>query len=84
MFSFSVALEALNSGKRVARNGWNGKGMFLLLIYPITNDQYSIIEKPGLVGTLMSYVAMKTADNGLTPWQPSQADMLSSDWTIIE
>lgn len=27
--SFGVAIEALKEGKRVARQGWNGKGMFI-------------------------------------------------------
>jgi hypothetical protein len=32
MFSFSEALIHLKSGKKVARQGWNGKGMFLFLV----------------------------------------------------
>ena len=31
-FSFSVALGQLKAGKRVARKGWNGKGMWLFLV----------------------------------------------------
>ena len=30
--TFGEALEALKAGKKVARNGWNGKGMHLILI----------------------------------------------------
>lgn len=29
--SFGLAIEAMKSGKKVARRGWNGKGMFLWL-----------------------------------------------------
>lgn len=29
--NFGLALEALKQGKRVARQGWNGKGMFLVM-----------------------------------------------------
>lgn len=29
--SFGQALEALKQGKRVARHGWNGKGMFIFM-----------------------------------------------------
>ena len=29
---FGEAIKALKEGKRVARTGWNGKGMFLYLI----------------------------------------------------
>lgn len=28
---FGIALEALKEGKRVAREGWNGKGMFIFM-----------------------------------------------------
>lgn len=28
--TFGEALEELKKGKKVARNGWNGKGMFLV------------------------------------------------------
>ena len=30
--NFGNAIEALKEGKRVARAGWNGKGMFLFLV----------------------------------------------------
>lgn len=29
--TFGDALEALKAGKKVARTGWNGKGMYLYL-----------------------------------------------------
>src|SRR5574344_1179182 len=29
--SFGLAIEAMKKGKKVARRGWNGKGMFLFL-----------------------------------------------------
>lgn len=30
--SFGLAVEALKKGNRVARAGWNGKGMFIVLV----------------------------------------------------
>lgn len=82
--NFGEAIEALKKGKRVARSGWNGKNMFLLLIDPYINDQYTVHEKPYMVGTLQPYIAMKTADNGLVPWLASQTDMLAEDWELVE
>ena len=42
LFNFGEALEALKQGKKVAREGWNGKGMFLYLVsegkYPVKMD----------------------------------------------
>ena len=31
LVNFGQALEALKEGKRVARKGWNGKGMFIFM-----------------------------------------------------
>lgn len=82
--NFGKALKALKKGYRVRRNGWNGNGMFLVYINPYANNQYSIKEEPNMVGTLCDYIAMKTADNKLVAWFPSQSDMLSEDWEILE
>lgn len=81
---FGKAIAALKERKKVARAGWNGKGMFLILIHPYHNEQYSVVEKPAIVGTLIAYIAMKTATNELVPWLASQTDMLAEDWAIIE
>lgn len=81
---FGSVIKALKEGKKVAREGWNGKGMFLLLIDPYLNNQYHVREEPGIVGTLVSYIAMKTADNKLVPWLASQTDVLAEDWRIVE
>lgn len=82
--NFGQAIEALKEGKKVARKGWNGKGMFLIYIFPYLNDQYEVTEKEEIVGTLLPYIAMKTADNGLVPWLASQTDMLAEDWELVE
>ena len=42
--SFGQAIEALKEGKRVAREGWNGKGMFIFE-RPADELEYSFIEK---------------------------------------
>lgn len=43
-FSFGNALAALKRGDRVARAGWNGKGMWLALVLPI---QHARVAKDG-------------------------------------
>lgn len=82
--NFGQAIEALKEGKAVAREGWNGKRMFLDTINPYHNNQYQVVEKKGIVGTLNSYIAMKTADNVLVPWLASQTDVLAEDYIIID
>ncbi len=85
--SFGHALEALEAGLKVARNGWNGKGMFLFLV----NGSTFKVNRPPLLGiyeegTEINYhahVDMKTADNKVVPWLCSQTDMLAKDWCIV-
>ena len=82
--TFGQALEALKEGKKVARSGWNGKGMFLLYV---PSEKWGIIDKIGLgipKGNLLSWIGMKTADNMFVPWLASQTDMLAEDWGIVE
>lgn len=70
--SFSQALEIVKTGGRVARSGWNGKGMWLELQVP---DHYSKMTLP--------YIYMKTADNHQVPWLANQTDILAEDWEVI-
>ncbi len=72
MTSFSQALASLKSGGRVARAGWNGKGMWLELQTPDQNSKMSL-----------PYIWMKTADDKLVPWLASQTDILSDDWCSV-
>jgi hypothetical protein len=82
--NFGEALEALKKGKRVSREGWNGKGMFLLYV---PSEKWGIIDKIGLgipKGNLLSWIGMKTADGKFVPWLASQTDMLAEDWEVVE
>jgi len=76
--SFGGALEALKIGYRVAREGWNGKGMWLQLekIHTHTPLRDGMVMQP--------FISMKTVDDTLVPWLASQTDLLDSDWMIVE
>ena len=85
-FDFGEALRLLKDGKSVARKGWNGKGMFLLLIQG-SNDiaklhGYGFGELLG-EPTFQDAIFMKTVENHLVPWTASQTDVLAKDWQII-
>ncbi len=71
-FTIGTAVELLKMGKRVARTGWNGKGMWLELQLP---DVHSKMTLP--------YVYMNTADHYLVPWLASQTDLLADDWVQV-
>jgi hypothetical protein len=85
--SFGEALVLLKEGKKVARSGWNGKGMFLFLV---PGSTFKVNRAPLLgiypEGTEINYhahVDMKTADGKIVPWLCSQTDMLAEDWSEV-
>ena len=86
---FGSAIRFLKQHKRVARKGWNGKGMFLFYVYG------HIIEKgfermcvecksTSINFECLPAIFMKTADNKLVPWLASQTDVLAIDWVLVE
>ena len=87
MANFGEALEALKAGQKVAREGWNGKGMFLFLV---PGSQFQVNRPPLLgiypEGTTINYHAhidMKTAQDTVVPWLASQTDVLANDWAVL-
>lgn len=84
---FGEAIRALKDGKRVARAGWNGKGMWLGLVrgdgQPPEACSWSFTNGKWDNYSLASFIAMKTADDGFVPWLASQTDMLAEDWTEV-
>ena len=88
IFDFGMAISLLKKGKKVARKGWNGKGMFLYYVsagrYPVKMDAAkSIADSYGMVN-YGAYIAMKTAQGNVVPWLASQTDMLSEDWVVVQ
>ena len=86
---FGEAIKALKEGKKVAREGWNGKGMFIYLQKGSVVSQArnnildEIIAEKGSV-EICGDIDMKAADGKIViGWLASQTDMLSEDWTIL-
>lgn len=71
--TFGVVIEELFAKRRMARTGWNGKGMYIQLMEPA----------PGNAITL-PFIAMYTAAGELVPWVAPHTDMLSADWFSVE
>ena len=84
---FGKALIALKEGQRVARAGWNGKGMFLFLVagsnFVVNREPLLSIMGEGTVVTYCPHIDMKTADDKVVPWLASQTDVLAEDWRIV-
>jgi hypothetical protein len=89
---FGGAIRALKDGQRVARTGWNGKGMWLAYspgskalpadrFWSPQNRGYAEVHGPTDV---LPCITMKTATGEiLMGWLASQTDMLSDDWMVV-
>jgi len=89
--NFGEALDHLTTDRtRVTREGWNGRGMFIvyqagypdgIAINANTAQATGIAE--GTVCRFQPYLMMKTVDGGFVPWVASQSDLLADDWLIV-
>lgn len=89
---FGDALRILKAGGRVARTGWNGKGMYLWLL-PAASVKAEWCREPWLKALAtnaggeieaLGSIRMLTADRKvLTGWLASQTDMLAEDWIAL-
>jgi hypothetical protein len=78
---FGQALKLLKEGKKVARRGWNGKGIFIELQRP---DEKSKMTHPYIyIDTTNLQTNNPEAPKGRVPWLASQTDMLSEDWELV-
>jgi hypothetical protein len=92
--TFGMAIEAMKAGHKVARAGWNGKGMWVALSpgsLALPAERFwnphnkAFAEANGGTADVLPCITMKTADGKiLMGWLASQTDMLSEDWTVLE
>lgn len=84
---FGAALKALKVGMKVKRIGWNGKGQYVYHVPegaydPCTPAVQELVNENGKV-KYRAYIALKTVQGDVVPWQPSISDVLAEDWIII-
>lgn len=90
--TFGQAIGSLKHGFKVAREGWNGKGMWLWLKQEAMvksewcHDQAlkAIADKNGGEIYAGGCICLKTAQNTIqSGWNPSQPDVLAADWVLV-
>ena len=94
MIDFSEALFYLKDGYKIAREGWNGKGMWICLVPGIDHacgddvfgPQKPYAIKQGNAGIkVLPRIDMYTAKGEIQiGWLASQSDLLAEDWCIVE
>jgi hypothetical protein len=89
---FGTALNCLKMGLKVARSGWNGKGMYVFLVKvggwgpaPMDekgrNGMFKLPEGQKHPDYLALYTAQGVVQQG---WLASQTDMLAEDWEVVK
>lgn len=82
---FGSAIKLLKEGKRVQRNGWNGKNQYIELAtnisYKNVDDEIINAEHESIGNKAIAFVGTSGVQLG---WLASQADMLAEDWKIVE
>lgn len=82
---FGKAIQLLKEGKRVQRQGWNGKNQYIELAtnisYKNTNAEVVNAEHNAIGNKAIAFVGTSGVQLG---WLASQADMLAEDWKVVE
>ena len=82
--TFGKAIELMREGKKVQREGWNGKNQYIELATNISYVNVSgeiINAKHDAIGNkAVAFVGTSGVQLG---WLASQADMLAEDWKEV-
>lgn len=83
--SFGLAIEAVKTGRKIQREGWNGKGQYVELAtcigYKNASGDVVNVEHDAIGNAALAFVGTSGVQIG---WLASQADMLADDWRIVE
>lgn len=84
---FGAALVAMKEGKKVARTGWNGKGMCAFLVQgsKFTTNREPLISVLGanVEVNYRPHLDLLAADGSVGTWSPSNSDILAEDWYVL-
>lgn len=82
------AVHALRERKHICRTGWNGKGMWLMLItrwgvdHDLPATEVIGMNQGDSRNPMLPFIVMKTVQGQLVPWLASQTDILAEDYEL--
>ena len=86
--NFGEAIEVLKQGKKVAREGWNGKGMFAFMVkgskFEVNRAPLNEIYPEGTEVEYRPHIDLKAVDGSIGVWNPNMMDILAEDWMTVE
>lgn len=85
MVDFGEAIKLVKKGKKLQRDGWNGKNQYIELAWCISykdaNGKVINAEHEAIGNKAIAFVGTSGIQMG---WLASQADMLAEDWKVVE
>jgi len=82
---FGKAIQLMKEGKRVQREGWNGKNQYIELAtnisYKNAKGEIVNVNHDAIGNKAIAFVGTSGVQLG---WLASQTDMLANDWKIVE
>lgn len=97
LVDFGKAIESLKKGKRISREGWNGKGLFVFKQVPanvgiqyvpnmqsLPQDVKDEFVKRGENLNYSNQMCIVKHDNTIDSWVPSSSDVFAEDWCILD
>lgn len=93
---FGKAIEALREGKLVSRDGWNGKGMFIMKQIPaeigldvipkmqsVQQSAKDLLKDLNVSLKYNNQMLIIKSDGNSDSWVPSSSDVFAEDWNIL-
>lgn len=84
---YGEALLRLKNGERLAREGWNGKDMFVFLVpgsvFKVNREPLLSILGEGTEVTYRAHIDIKNADGSIAVWVASVTDTMADDWYVV-
>lgn len=83
--SFEQVLPAIKIGLKARREGWNGKGMYILLVkgQAVTQSIDAAYGPNTPPLDVQDAIFMMTTQDTLVPWIASKSDLLAKDWGLV-
>lgn len=93
---FGEVIEHARNGKKIARHGWNGRGMYVYMtkgrlvptdewVAGMPSQELTEVEKEKGYVNILPHLDMKTAqDTRIIGWSATQTDMLAFDWYVLD
>ena len=86
MLNFGQALEKLKEGKRLTRQEWERKEIYVYYVegFKLPTETLQDFFKEQEQITYRPHIDLRTADGTIGAWNPNMMDILAEDWIVLD